>query len=143
VALKYHVEFKGHQRTIANIILADGSSPAVEFLAEFVRDERQKIDVLFERMGQFGEIQNRQKFKKLERTDGLFAFKSFQIRLPCFLRRHRMVYLLFGLRKQSNAWKPSEVRRAEEYRSWAVVQNLVEGETNGEECVELLQLECA
>lgn len=122
MALSYHIEFKGVQRTIVSIVLADGTSPAAEFLAGLPSDERRKIDVLFERMGLQGEIKNRQKFKKLEETDGLFAFKSYQIRLPCFFGRNRMVYLLYGLRKKTDAWKTSEVNRAEEYCRWARAQ---------------------
>lgn len=77
------------------------------------------MDALFEVMGQTGQIQNREKFKKLKDTDGLFTFKSFQIRMPCFFGRNRMLYLLFGLIKQSDYFKSSEVNRAEEYRKWA------------------------
>jgi hypothetical protein len=70
-------------------------------------------------MGDCGEIRNREKFKKLQGTKSLFTFKSFQIRIPCFMGKNRVVYLLFGLIKKSDDFKAAEVKRAEEYEAWA------------------------
>lgn len=95
--LQARVEFDGRQRMIASILLADGSNPAGEFLDALGDGDRAKIDTLFEMMGDCGEIRNREKFKKLQGTKSLFTFKSFQIRIPCFMGKNRVVYLLFGL----------------------------------------------
>jgi hypothetical protein len=117
--LRGRVEFEGRRQMIVSIYLADGSSPAAEFLDALDSDDRSKMDTLFEMMGDLGEIRNREKFKKIDDTKSLFAFKSFQIRMPCFLGKNRRVYLLFGLIKKTDHYKPAEVKRAEEYEQWA------------------------
>lgn len=116
------IERKGTKRTIHSVIFADGSSPAVEFLDPLTDDKRRKLDTLFERMGDHGELRNKEKFKKVEDSDGLFEFKSHQIRVLCFFGTDNGVYLLLGLIKKSDKLKKSEVERAEEYRRMAKEQ---------------------
>jgi mRNA-degrading endonuclease RelE of RelBE toxin-antitoxin system len=111
-------EFVGGRLTIQCLELADGSCPAGDFLDSLSTSERRKLDVLFELMGDRGQIFNPEKFKKLAGSDGLFEFKSHQIRIPCIFGRSRSVVLLFGLRKKSDRYKRKEIERAEEYREW-------------------------
>lgn len=117
--LLVRIEFRGRVVTIASIVLADGSNPAHEFLESLSEADRRKIDTLFERMGDTGRIDNREKFKKVEGSDGIFEFKSFQIRIPCCFGRGHNLYLLYGLIKKTDGLKDSEVRRAEDYRKYA------------------------
>lgn len=109
-------EYSGGVFTIEALCLADGSCPAGEFLDSLDSADRRKLDVLFERLGDHGEIRNREKFKKLEGSDGIFAFKSHQIRLPCFFTRDKRVMLCFGLIKKKDKYTTEDIRRAEDYR---------------------------
>lgn len=115
-------EFSGRRFTIQCLELADGSCPAGDFLDSLSAAERRKVDVLFELMGDRGKIFNPEKFKKLSASDGLFEFKSHQIRIPCIFGRSRAVVLLFGLRKKSDKYKRKEIERAEDYRQWYLSQ---------------------
>ena len=115
-------EFVGRRLSIQCLELADGSCPAGDFLDSLSAPERRKMDVLFELMGDRGQIFNREKFKKLAGSDGLFEFKSHQIRVPCIFGMGRTVVLLFGLRKKSDRYKRKEIERAEEYRQWYLSQ---------------------
>lgn len=119
MSLGFRVEFRGRAATIVSIELADGTNPTAEFLDALEPGDRTKIDTLFERMGTEGRILNREKFKKVEGSDGIFEFKSFQIRILCFWGKGRVLYLLYGLSKKSDKLKEAEVKRAEDYRTWA------------------------
>src|SRR5262245_32606487 len=96
--------------------LPDGSSPAGDFVDTLSEADRRKIDVLFARMADHGQIRNREKFKKVENSDQVFEFKSHQIRILCFFVPRGRLVLALGLRKKSDKLPPAEVRRAEEYR---------------------------
>lgn len=111
-------EFVGRRFTIQCLELADGSCPAGDFLDSLSAQERRKLDVLFELMGDRGQIFNPEKFKKIAGSDGLFEFKSHQIRIPCIFGRERTIVLLFCLRKKSDRYKRKEIERAKEYRQW-------------------------
>jgi mRNA-degrading endonuclease RelE of RelBE toxin-antitoxin system len=110
-------EFEGHYYKIECLEFSDGSCPAGDFLDELEKPDRRKLDTLFERLATTGRIDNREKFKKLEGSDQIWEFKSFQIRIPCFFTRDKRVILLFGLVKKKNKYQKSEVERAEQYRS--------------------------
>lgn len=109
-------EYSGRSFTIEAMRLPDGSYPAGEFLDELPASDRRKLDVLFEMLGEHGQIRNREKFKKLEGSDGIFAFKSHQIRIPCFFAPDRRVILCFGLIKKQDKYSREDIRRAEELR---------------------------
>lgn len=111
-------EFEGTHYTIHALTLADGSCPAGEFLDSLTAADRRKLDVLFEMLGNHGKISNPEKFKKIEGTDGIFEFKSFQIRLLCFFASNGRVMLAFGVRKKKDKHKREDINRAEEYRRW-------------------------
>lgn len=111
-------EFEGRALTIQALELADGSCPAGDFLDALDEGDRQKMDVLFERLGDTGRITNKEKFKKLEGSDKIFAFKSFQIRIPCFFTADKRVMLCFGLKKKKDKYSNPEIERAEAYRAW-------------------------
>ena len=115
-------EFEGRRFKIICLEMADGSCPAGEFLDALKASDRRKFDVLFERMGDHGQIFNKEKFKKIEDTEGLFEFKSYQLRIPCIFGEKKTVVLLFGLKKKSNKYKSKEIRRAEEYGEWYLSQ---------------------
>lgn len=63
-----------------------------------------------------------EKFKKVEGTEGLFEFKSFQDRIPAFYDgnerdgRGRLI-MTHGFRKKGDRMPPAELKRAEQLRS--------------------------
>lgn len=111
-------EFAGTHFKIQALEFADGSCPAGEFLDSLDAGDRRKLDVLFELLGNTGKIWNREKFKKLERSEQIWEFKSFQIRIPCFFAPNRRVILAFGVIKKKDKFSVDEIQRAERYRDW-------------------------
>lgn len=115
-------EFEGTYFSIRCLELADGSCPAGTFLDSLSAGDRRKLDVLFEMLGNSGKIWNTEKFKKLEGSDNIWEFKSFQVRIPCFFAQGRKVILLFGLIKKKDKYNAEEIERAERYRDWYLGQ---------------------
>lgn len=87
--MKTKVQYQGTKKQIE--LLCENDDDVEQFLAGLTSGDRRKVDVLFERLGDHGVINNTEKFKKLEGTDGVFEFKSFQIRLLCFMHRNRVI----------------------------------------------------
>lgn len=120
MGVQARIERQGRKLTISTVIFPDGSCPAGELLASMSPAERRKFDPLFERMSEDGFIANREHFKKVEGSDGVFEFKRYQTRIFCFFGSDRVVYLLYGLTdKKTEKLKPAEVKRAEDYRQIA------------------------
>ena len=63
-------------------------------------------------------ISNPEKFKKLEGSDGIFEFKSFQIRLLCFWApgAGRRLIVCMGLIKKRDKHSKSDVETAQTLR---------------------------
>ncbi|MCZ6479261.1 MAG: hypothetical protein O6929_02470, partial [candidate division NC10 bacterium] len=62
-----------------------GNMPAREFYLGLTDRDKAKVNTLFGRLAEFGEIRNREKFKQLgakagQQAQGLWEFKSFQVR---------------------------------------------------------------
>jgi mRNA-degrading endonuclease RelE of RelBE toxin-antitoxin system len=110
-------------------VLADKSSPVLEFWKDLEASEQRKLLVLFAYLGDHGRITNEEKFKKVEGGDGIFEFKSFQIRIFCFWHK-QTVYLADAVRKKQNKHRPQDVDRAEEYRNWFLSQDNPPGENH-------------
>ena len=64
---------------------------------------------LFKRIGDTGKIHNREKFKYI--ANGLFEFKSFQIRMICFHRSDGEI-VTHGFRKKSQRTNKNEIAKA-------------------------------
>lgn len=109
--------YEGKSLTIQSLMLGDGSCPVEEFLSGLNESDRRKLDVLFERLGESGKIFNREKFKKVENSEGIFEFKSFQIRILCFFS-NKVVYLAHWVVKKGDKLRPADVKTAEERRRW-------------------------
>lgn len=110
-------EYEGIRFRIACLELADGSCPAGEFLDGLDESDRRKLDTLFERLGDHGKISNKEQFKKLEGSQGIFEFKRHQIRLLCFYAPGGHLILAFGLRKKKDKHAPADIERAEAYKA--------------------------
>jgi mRNA-degrading endonuclease RelE of RelBE toxin-antitoxin system len=105
--------YRGSKKSIA--VLLDGEDDVDGFISSLPASDRRKLDVLFERMGEFGVIHNREKFKKLEGSDGVFEFKSFQIRLLCFFVSDRVI-ICRGLFKKKDKHDKIDITYAEACR---------------------------
>lgn len=92
--------YGGARFQIELLVSDDGKCQVNEFLEELDASDRRKLDVLFEYLGEQGRISNKEKFKKLEGTDGLYEFKSFQIRLICFYTSDKRVIVCRALKKK-------------------------------------------
>jgi hypothetical protein len=98
---------------IEAVVLADGSCPAEVFLDALGPADAAKLMALFDLfVRRFPQPMSREKFKKIEGTAGLFEFKSFQIRLPCFFRPGGRLLLTHGLIKKADRLPPQEIARA-------------------------------
>jgi len=89
--------------------------PAREFIEDELNDsERRKLAVLFQRMADTGQINNKEQFRK--EAGEIFAFKRHQIRIGCF-QAGGCWFLTHGFRKKANAWPPAQLQRAERIRT--------------------------
>ena len=109
-------EYEGSSFRIECLVRPDRSCPAGDFIDGLESSDRKKFDVLFEMMGEHGHIRNKEKFKKVEGSDGIFEFKSYQLRLLCFFAPGRRVILLDGVRKKRDKLNRADVARAELYK---------------------------
>ena len=105
--------YQGSKKSI--VLLLDAEDDVEGFLNALDSSDRKKLRVLFERMGDFGVLHNREKFKKLEGSDGIFEFKSFQLRLLCFFVGDRVV-ICRGLLKKKDKHDKVDIAYAEACR---------------------------
>lgn len=110
------VAYTGTKRTIELLCDDDGSCPVGDFLEGLDPRDLRKVDVLFDLMGSKGQISNKEKFKKLEGSDGIFEFKSFQVRLLCFFAPNGRVIVCRGLVKKSDKHSNQDITFAEQRR---------------------------
>lgn len=110
------VVVRGAMRTIAYAIDDAGRMPAKEFLEGELCPEKDKRTFLraFEVMGSHGRILNDERFK-LEQGH-IYAFKSFQARLPTF-QVGSTWFLAFGFIKKRGKWRAEEIQRATRIRA--------------------------
>lgn len=112
-------EYTGHKATIELYEFEDGTCPAAEYLNGLSPSNRRKVDSLFDLMGTKGEIRNKERFKKLENSDGIFEFKSHQIRLLCFHAKTspKKLIITHGVTKKRDKHAKADIERAEAIRS--------------------------
>lgn len=108
--------YVGSSFTVAFATCSDGTSPAEEFLDGLDEQDQAKMLRLLKQLGDQGRISNPEKFKKIEGTDGLFEFKSHQVRMPCYFLPGRLLVITHGFRKKGDKLPPSEIRKAERIR---------------------------
>lgn len=111
-------EFTGRFHTIQCLELADGSCPVGDFLDGLDEPDRKKLDVIFERMGEHGRVPNPEKFRKITDWEGLFEFKSYQIRILCFFGRDKTVQLAHALIKKKDKHTRADLEIVEGRRRW-------------------------
>ena len=109
------VEYQGSIKSIELFINDDGNCPTYDFLETLSASNRRKVDHLFQLMGEKGQIKNKERFKKLEGTNGIFEFKSHQIRLLCFLVGSKVV-ICRAVMKKRDLHAEQDIRFATECR---------------------------
>ncbi len=89
-----------------------GAYPGEEFFNLLSPEDKAKLMQLFRILGDHGKHNNREKFGHL--GDGLYEFKSFQIRMPYSYAKYErgLVLITHGFRKQRNDAPPAEIERA-------------------------------
>jgi hypothetical protein len=98
---------------------SDGvSCPVLEFLREQFEtkpDQVANLTALLERTAREGLPKNETKFKKVEGSNGIFEFKSYQMRLYCFFDGGSLIVCTNGAVKKRDRANPSDLARAEEW----------------------------
>lgn len=92
----------------------NGAHRAADFFEKLTSSDQAKVAALFKRFAEFGEIKNREKFKKI--SSDLFEFKSGQIRMFCFIERGTVV-VTNGCIKKRDELDKAEIIRAQRIRS--------------------------
>ena len=105
---------EGPKFRILAVRLPDGTCPAMEFIASLNPADRAKVDALLRRTAEHGPPQSEEKFKRVE--PDIYAFKSFQIRIPCFYGGKGIIFLSHGFKKKQDKWPPAQVKRAKDIR---------------------------
>lgn len=108
------VVYRGRVFDIAFARNLSGASPAEEFFNDLARPEQAKLMALFKMLADSepGRVLNPEKFGRL--GDGLFEFKSFQIRMPYLYASNekRTVIISHGFFKKKDKAPTSEIERA-------------------------------
>lgn len=96
---------------------ASGDSPARAFYLEQSKGDQAKLAALFQRLADFGRIENREKFKQLGdlakgEARSLWEFKSFQLRFLGNFRPGYRFVISWGLRKKADRLSPEDMQRA-------------------------------
>lgn len=109
---KRRIARKGKVFTIAYARDREGSYPGEQFFNALSLADKAKLMKLFEILGDHGKHSNEQKFGDL--GDGLYEFKSFQIRMPFAYSSHEkgVVLITHGFIKKRDKAPPAEIERA-------------------------------
>lgn len=117
------VAYEGEILTIAYARDKDGRAPGADFFDGLSISEQAKLLSLFRLLADKRATHNTEKFGDL--GDGLFEFKSFQIRMPyAYAKPERgLVLITHGFRKKKDKTPPAEIERArrilEEDAAWS------------------------
>lgn len=104
------IAYSGTRLTIAYAVVSKGRSPGKEFFDRLSLEDQAKLMRLFALLGDRGRIDNPEKFGNLK--EGLWEFKSFQIRMPCRFLPGGLVLITHGFRKKRDRTPTEEVERA-------------------------------
>jgi phage-related protein len=89
----------------------NGSYPAEEFFDQLPIADRVKLEQRFRILGDLGKHSNPEMFGDL--GDGLYEFKSFQIRMPyAYASERGLVLITHGFRKKKDKTPPAEIASA-------------------------------
>jgi len=104
------VAYLGSCRVVVFATCKDGSCPARTFFDDAPEKVRRRFAVLFKRIGDTGQISNREQFKSI--GPNLFEFKCHRYRLFCVFLKDREVLLTHGCEKKKDRLDSTELDRA-------------------------------
>lgn len=106
------IAYRGAKFQIGFAREATGSCPGCDFFDVLGELDRAKMFSLFKIAAEHGDFSNPDKFGDL--GDGLFEFKSFQLRMPfAYSRKERgMILITHGFIKKTNRTQKQEIARA-------------------------------
>ncbi len=109
--------YSGRMSRIAFARNREGACPAEEFFDLLPKSDQAKLDNLFRILGDLGKHTNKEKFGDLE--NGLYEFKSFQIRMPFAYAKNKsgLVLISHGFIKKSPKTPKAEIKRA-----WTIIE---------------------
>lgn len=106
--------YQGRRYTISGIV-ENGKCRVREFIPALEEADKKKIVYLLKRTGDLGTPANIEKFRNLE--NGIFEFKSFQVRVLCFFAKGEMIILTHGFVKKKDKTPRTEIERAKRLMS--------------------------
>ena len=106
--------FKGIQFVVEGAVSANGECESKNFLDALGETERAKIFKIIKRLANFGVIQNREQFKKVEGE--IWEFKEFQRRILMYYLPNRRIVLTHGFIKKIDKIPRAEIVRANTIR---------------------------
>jgi len=106
--------YKGQEFTLEWYYDKNGKSVASEFYLSETEELQKKFLVLAKRMGEFGKIFDKTKFRHEE--DGIYAFKPQPDRYLSFFTSEKKIIVTNGFRKKTNKLPKNEKDLAIKYR---------------------------
>lgn len=112
MSVERRLAYHGEKFRIAFARDREGAHPAEEFFDQLPKADQAKLLNLFRIMGDLGKHSNPQKFGDL--GDGLYEFKSFQVRMPYAYAKNEkgLVLISHGFIKKSPKAPKAEIERA-------------------------------
>jgi phage-related protein len=111
---KDYIAYKGPEFTIEWYYDSNDKSQAEEYLMNLDALMQQKVFYLFKRLGDFGKISDKTKFRN--EGDQIFAFKPKTDRFLSFFVKGKKIIVTNAFQKKSNKLPKDEKRKALECR---------------------------
>ena len=108
------IAYQGRRYTIEWYFDQKGKSQAFEYYSALTPLERRKILMLFKRIGDFGKISDKTKFRN--ERDKIYAFKSQPRRFLSFFIEGGKIVVTNAFKKKSNKLPKNEKTKAMNYR---------------------------
>jgi phage-related protein len=103
--------YKGSNFDLFEVVV-DGKHLLQDFIVGLSEPDQRKVSALLKRAAEHGPPRNEQKFKSL--GDGLFEFKSFQVRIFCAFRGKSVLVLTHGIKKKKDKHDKQDMLKANE-----------------------------
>ncbi len=111
---KEYIAYKGSEFTLEWYFDANGKSQALEYLLNIDASMQRKVLYLFKRMGDYGKINDKTKFRN--EGDQIFAFKPQPDRFLSFFTKGKKIIITNAFLKKSNKLPKKEKGKALERR---------------------------
>lgn len=103
------IAYRGPCFTIEYARQANGEAPGLGFFNSQDPRWQARVVYLYKRLGDIGQIQNREMFRK--ESGEFWAFKAFQARMLCYFRQDRRVVITHGFSKKTDKIRKQEFER--------------------------------